>query len=325
MFVQRAEYIHSFIHSFTMGETLIDIRVWFAMLVIAFGFGRVDLTKTNTPVNEIVPDATITTCKSSDTALSEPFGQHLALDVKGIKADLLNSEDYLIKVITDAVDALDLHLMSCNCQKLSKTGISCLGVLDQAQISVQAWPKHGAIAVDLFTEGSKSLVPAANVLKGVLNAEGDNVTSFWSIDYRGEAVNDRHTDLYHFALNSMIAPVKKELLSMEINGQKLDIWEFVEIDDTVGHEDSIAYNLQPGDPRWTNNELARPEKECYLNGRFILSNDDESKQMLEAPVLTGMITQENPKQIAMGKTCCTIHPSIRDCSVSHPQIHFVNA
>jgi S-adenosylmethionine/arginine decarboxylase-like enzyme len=304
-----------------MGETLFDIRVWFAMLAIAFGFGRVDLTNTNTPVNEIVPDATVTTCKSSDTALSEPFGQHLVLDVKGINADLLNSEDYLIKVITDAVDALDLHLTSCNCQKLSKTGISCLGVLDQAQISVQAWPKNGAIAVDLFTEGSEPLVPAVNVLKGVLSAEGDDVTSFWSIDYRGEAVNDRNTDLYHNSLNSMIAKGKNELLSMDINGQKLDIWEFLDIDSTVDHEDSIAYNLQPGDPRWTNNELARPIKAVYLNGRNILSNDMEDKPMLEVPVLPGMITQENPKHIAIGKTCCTIHSSIRDCSVSHPQIH----
>jgi S-adenosylmethionine/arginine decarboxylase-like enzyme len=308
-----------------MGETSIDIRVWFAMLAIAFGFGRVDLTKANTPVNVMVPDATITRGKSSDAALIEPFGQHLVLDVKGVDVDLLNSEDYLIKVITDAVDALDLHLMSCNCQKLSKTGISCLGVLDQAQISVQAWPKNGAIAVDLFTEGSKSLVPAANVLKGILNAEADDVVSFWSVDYRGEAVNDRHTDLYHFSLNSMITKVKRELLTMDINGQKLDIWEFVEIDTTVSYEDSIAYNLQPGDPRWTNNDLAPAIKDVYLDGRSILTNDLENKPLLEVPVLNGMITQENPKQIAIGKTSCTLYPSIRDCSISHPQIHFVIA
>eukprot|EP00980_Cylindrotheca_fusiformis_P003865 scaffold858_cov123-Cylindrotheca_fusiformis.AAC.41 len=278
-----------------MGEASIDIRLWFVALVIAFGFGRVDFTKNRAPRNEDVPNAPPETCKSPDHA----FGQHLSLDMKGISSSLLDSEDSLLKSISDAADMLGLNLISSSCQKLSMQQYSCIGALQKAQISVQTWPRSSAIAVDLFIEGSMSLVPAVDVLKKALHADGDDIISFWSIDYRGESVNNRHTDLYHFSLNSMISKVKKELLSTEFNGHKLDIWELLDIDSTVTYEAAVAHNLQEGDPRWTNDELAPTIKDVYLDGQTIATNDEADSPSLEAFVHPGMMTQEHPKHIAI--------------------------
>jgi S-adenosylmethionine decarboxylase proenzyme len=117
-----------------------------------------------------------------------PSGQHLLVDMKGVDADFLNSEERLSKAMVEVVNVSGLTLLSYHCHALSPTGVSCVGVLLESHISFHTWPKEGVITLDLFTCGSKPLLPAVQVVEtlfGIPAEEGGKVRSRWSHELRG--------------------------------------------------------------------------------------------------------------------------------------------
>jgi S-adenosylmethionine decarboxylase proenzyme len=116
-----------------------------------------------------------------------PAGQHLLVDLQGVDADFLNSEERLSKAMVDVVKESGLTLLSYHCHALTPTGVSCVGVLLESHISLHTWPEDGVITLDLFTCGSKPLLPAVPLMENLFGvpAKGGKVRSRWSHELRG--------------------------------------------------------------------------------------------------------------------------------------------
>jgi len=94
-----------------------------------------------------------------------PQGQHLLVDIKNIEAEFLNSESRLAEAMISVVRSAGLTLLSYHCHSLDP-GVSCVGVLLESHISFHTWPDEGVITLDLFTCGSKPLVPTLPLIEG---------------------------------------------------------------------------------------------------------------------------------------------------------------
>lgn len=49
--------------------------------------------------------------------------------------------------------------LSYHCHGLTPSGVSCAGVLLEAQVSFHTWPSAGVITLDLFISGDNSALP----------------------------------------------------------------------------------------------------------------------------------------------------------------------
>ena len=95
-----------------------------------------------------------------------PAGQHLLIDIKNVDASFLNSESRLARAMVDVVAESELTLLSYHCHTLHPLGVSCVGVLLESHVSFHTWPTEGVITLDLFTCGSKPLVPTLPLIEG---------------------------------------------------------------------------------------------------------------------------------------------------------------
>ncbi|CAJ1946152.1 unnamed protein product, partial [Cylindrotheca closterium] len=210
-------------------EHTIDIRLWLAALALAFYLGRMmDHHKNNNDGSSLTspppppPPITAATMRTTTTInVAEPSSQHFSLDFKGASTEFLQSKDELIQAISNASKLLNnMEVKSVRCQDLlmpsSNTVITCLAVLDQGQISIQAWPQRNVLSVDVIQYGSASILPAVSMLQavfGVNTTDNDDAVSFWSLDYRGQdSLDNRHVESYWEVTNTMISKVKDVVL-----------------------------------------------------------------------------------------------------------------
>lgn len=315
-------------------EYTIDVRLWVPVLALAFCLGRMDIfggimqqeqAGNNDSLLPLSPPLPKTATKTILNA--EPSSQHFALDFKGASAEFLQSKDQLIQAIANASNISKTYCLTCNngtdimmqlqtvsCQDLrspplpTSSSISCLAVLDQGQISIHAWPANNALSVDVIHYyGSTSILPLVSKLKEAFGAEkvdSNDAASFWSLDYRGQALENRYVESYWEVTNTMISKVKDIVLQEEWSGKRLEIWDLLDIDISVRYEDAIAHNLQPEDPRWINNELARPSRVAYLDGHSIVTTDPGIAFFQEVFVHPALLSHENPQKIAIRKCVC---------------------
>jgi S-adenosylmethionine decarboxylase proenzyme len=186
----------------------IDVRLFILVMVLSMGasfyagvaYGPIEFASPpvrSTPVPQQDAAAAALARSSSTSSLPKsggnedlhlPAGQHLLVDLKGVDADFLNSEERLSKAMVEVVRETGLTLLSYHCHALTPTGVSCVGVLLESHISFHTWPEDGVITLDLFTCGSKPLLPAVEVMErlfGIPAVEGEKVRSRWSHELRG--------------------------------------------------------------------------------------------------------------------------------------------
>ncbi|KAL3941400.1 MAG: hypothetical protein SGBAC_004229 [Bacillariaceae sp.] len=326
-------------------EYTIDVRLWLPVLALAFCLGRMDIFGGIIHVRlagnndsllpfSVSPPLPKTATKKVLNSNTEPSSQHFALDFKGARADFLKSKDQLIqaianvsndnKTLTTGTDTM-MKLQTVSCQDLQSpppTSISCLAVLDQGQISIHSWPANNALSVDVIRYGSTSILPLVSKLKEAFGAnyvdddDSNDAASFWSLDYRGQALENRYVESYWEVTNTMISKVKDIVLQEEWSGKQLEIWDLLDIDISVRYEDAIAHNLQPEDPRWINNELARPSRVAYLDGHSIVTTDPEIALFQEVFVHPALLSHENPKKIAiLGGPGSIIHETLKSNTI----------
>mmetsp|Transcript_4158 Transcript_4158/g.4710 ORF Transcript_4158/g.4710 Transcript_4158/m.4710 type:complete len:761 (-) Transcript_4158:238-2520(-) len=320
----------------------VDIRVFISVIVIAmavsFGVG-VGLGPTaQTPVVPVVsqqqaqqkqqsslPPVTSVEINEVDSALAakaaadngelhEPAGQHLLVDIKGIEADFLDSEERLAKAMVGTVNHAGLTMLSYHCHKLIPKGVSCVGVLLESHISFHTWPDEGVITLDLFTCGNNPLVPVVNTIQDLFGIprEGDKIVMQWSHELRGfrnkdkvadgtndnYAILDHNSDLSQMVWSPIDCPLKEQIVSSLTKFQRVDIWDIIGLEETPSHEDALKHNLQPGDPRWNTAEIVSPTRMLFLDG-ILQSESGSQNEYHEALVHAGMFSHADPKRVAI--------------------------
>jgi S-adenosylmethionine decarboxylase proenzyme len=95
----------------------------------------------------------------------QPRGQHLLVDIKNVDASFLNSEEQLARAMLSLTTQSELTLLSYHCHGLQPMGVSCVGILLESHVSFHTWPEKGVITLDLFTCGSKPILPLIPVIE----------------------------------------------------------------------------------------------------------------------------------------------------------------
>jgi len=311
----------------------VDIRVFVSVIVIAMavsfgvgvGLGPTAHSQVAMTAPQSLPPVTSVEMKAAESALAdlaaaddgeihEPAGQHLLVDIKGIEADFLDSEQRLAKAMVDTVNHAGLTMLSYHCHKLIPKGVSCVGVLLESHISFHTWPDEGVITLDLFTCGNNPLVPVVSTIQelfGIPRAN-DKIEMQWSHELRGfrnkdkvadasndnYAILDHNSDLSQMVWSPIDCPVKDQIVSTLTNYQRVDIWDIVGLEETPSHEDALKHNLQPGDPRWNTAEIVSPHRMLFLDG-ILQSESSSQKEYHEALVHPGMFSHPDPKRVAI--------------------------
>ena len=291
---------------------MIDIRLWLAAVwataIVAFCLSltmdEYYLSYLGLEVMQPIKASSVLSESSTALGVGTPSGQHLVIDMNGVDTDFLNSEERLVKAMKETAKAVGFDSISYNCNSAlegSQRAISCISIFSQAHLAFYAWPENGVIALDLFAtdESIKSLVSTVNVMKDFF-AIGQDVEVFWSMDHRGHTPA-KHTELATEVLSPKIDKIKKELLNIHTKKHNVIVYEGLDLDEKVLYEKVLEYNLQPDDPRWTTNELVEPEREMFVDGRGVYSEDSKDEILVEVSVHPFLTLHPNPRHIASGK------------------------
>lgn len=165
-----------------------------------------------------------------------PSGQHLLVDIEGIEAAFLDSEERISTAMVQTVQEAGLTLLSYHCHKLMPAGISCVGVLTESHISFHTWPEEGVITLDLFTCGPRGLLPVVPVIERLFGI-GDNTNTKWAHELRGfrsmeekkKNYLDNFSDLSLWILSPIEVKAKNMIYSNMTRFQRVDIWDLSEV------------------------------------------------------------------------------------------------
>lgn len=213
---------------------------------------------------------------------NNPSGQHLLVDIKNLEAAFLNSESRLADAMQETVKAGGLTMLSYHCHSLHPAGVSCVGVLLESHISFHTWPDEGVITLDLFTTSEKPLLPLLPTIEKLFGiprinpetGEKETPVTLWSHELRGFRTEDARkahyldgqSDLANMVTSPLEVVYKKQIVSMQTEYRRIDIWDTIERDDTPSYEDGKRLGLKPGDPRWLSNEYVSPTRLFFLDG-----------------------------------------------------------
>eukprot|EP00526_Cylindrotheca_closterium_P006994 CAMPEP_0113638774 /NCGR_PEP_ID=MMETSP0017_2-20120614/20325_1 /TAXON_ID=2856 /ORGANISM="Cylindrotheca closterium" /LENGTH=740 /DNA_ID=CAMNT_0000549923 /DNA_START=115 /DNA_END=2337 /DNA_ORIENTATION=- /assembly_acc=CAM_ASM_000147 len=251
--------------------------------------------------------------KEDSELLHEPAGQHLLVDIKGIEAAFLDSEERLAHAMVETVKGAGLTMLSYHCHKLIPMGVSCVGVLLESHISFHTWPTEGVITLDLFTCGPNPLIPVVPSIKALFGIprENDEIMAQWSHELRGfrskkipnkdnhnYALLDHNSDLSQMIWSPMDCVYKEQVYSGLTEYQRVDVWDVVSLEDQPSQDDVLKAKLEPTDSRWTTNELVQPTRYLFLDG-VLQSDNTTHKEYHEALVHPAMFAHASPKNVAI--------------------------
>lgn len=245
---------------------------------------------------------------------SNPSGQHLLVDIKNLEAAFLNSESRLADAMQASVKAAGLTMLSYHCHSLHPAGVSCVGVLLESHISFHTWPDEGVITLDLFTTSEKPLLPALPKIEELFGiprvnpetAEKETPVTLWSHELRGFRTEDARkahyldgeSDLANWVTSPLDVIYKKQIITMQTEHQRIDIWDTLERDDTPSYEDGKRLGLEAGDPRWLSYEYATPTRYLFLDGSLQITSGAED-EFHESLVHPAMFAHPQPKNVAI--------------------------
>jgi len=239
-----------------------------------------------------------------------PAGQHLLVDIDGIEADFLNSEERLATAMVDLVNDSGLTLLSYHCHGLSPAGVSCAGVLLESHVSFHTWPAEGVITLDLFTCGCTSLLNSMKLVERLFaiprnGPEGPQPTVLWAYKRRGfkdqiselphnKPGSPRDTFAYPIGIHGM--DYKKDVASAELSPNKhAFVYDYIQ----RPHQNTDSYMKSlsnDGSYEAQHPELFSPNRLFYYNGVF-KSSSLGNAEAFESLVHPSMLAHPDPKKV----------------------------
>lgn len=263
---------------------------------------------------------------------TNPSGQHLLVDIRNLEAAFLNSESRLANAMQESVKAGGLTMLSYHCHSLHPAGVSCVGVLLESHISFHTWPDEGVITLDLFTTSENPLLPLLPKIEKLFGIpridpntglEMEAVT-VWSHELRGFRTEDDRkahhldgqSDLSNWVTSPLEVVYKKQIVGVQTQHQRIDIWDVRERDETPSYNDGKVLGMKPDDPRWLSNEHASPTRLFFLNGALQTISKHE-REFHESLVQPAMFAHPSPKTVAIigGGEGATLREALRHKSV----------
>ena len=86
------------------------------------------------------------------------IGRHTTADFYGCRREVLNDMDLLQNMVSTAIHAADLKMLSVQSYQFSPEGITVMALLTDGHMAIHTYPEVGFAAIDIFTCDSHSSV-----------------------------------------------------------------------------------------------------------------------------------------------------------------------
>ncbi len=97
-------------------------------------------------------------------------GRHIVVDYWDCDTDLLNDEEKLILLLSQAAEAAEVKIVSTHSHRFEPDGVTAIAILAESHISIHTWPKLGYAGVDIYTCGKGDPLNAKEILAEALSA-----------------------------------------------------------------------------------------------------------------------------------------------------------
>jgi len=84
------------------------------------------------------------------------LGRHLIIELSGCPREILDSQEKIEQVMTDAAIAANTTILKKVFHKFSPQGVTGVIVVSESHISIHTWPELNYAAIDIFTCGQKA-------------------------------------------------------------------------------------------------------------------------------------------------------------------------
>lgn len=81
------------------------------------------------------------------------FGRHIAADVWGVDAQVLNDSQQLQAHLIEAAESCGATVLSVQCKQFAPQGATVLVLLSESHLSIHTYPEKGFAAIDCYTCG----------------------------------------------------------------------------------------------------------------------------------------------------------------------------
>ena len=115
------------------------------------------------------------------------IGRHTTADFYGCRREVLNDMEQLQNLVSMAVNAANLKMLSFQSYQFAPEGITVLALLTDGHLGIHTYPEVGFAAVDIFSCDSHSLPEKAlAAIKGTLVPEKTKNTLIKRGDFGSE-------------------------------------------------------------------------------------------------------------------------------------------
>lgn len=103
------------------------------------------------------------------------LGKEIHITVGGCPKDILNSADYLKKVIYESCNILKVKICSMTEHIFSPQGVSIVAILAESHFAIHTWPEINTATIDIFTCGEKNPEDIVGFLGNKFSASKVNI------------------------------------------------------------------------------------------------------------------------------------------------------
>lgn len=96
---------------------------------------------------------------------------HLVVELNKCNKKKLDNEEYLQKIMTEAVELAKFNPVGALFHKFEPQGVTGIVVLSESHLSIHTWPEKKYAALDLFTCGEKSPEVALHYIEAELECK----------------------------------------------------------------------------------------------------------------------------------------------------------
>ena len=115
------------------------------------------------------------------------IGRHTTADFYGCRKEVLNDMDLLQNLLSQAILAANLKMLSFQSYQFEPEGITVLGLLTDGHLGIHTYPELGFAAIDLFTcDSHSSPEKALTTIKKHLSPEKAKSTQIKRGDFGSE-------------------------------------------------------------------------------------------------------------------------------------------
>ena len=81
------------------------------------------------------------------------MGDHYLLNLFGCDPNILNDEEFIIRLLDDAAYCAKMTVLDITSHKFYPQGVTVIVLLAESHMSIHTWPENGIAVCDVFTCG----------------------------------------------------------------------------------------------------------------------------------------------------------------------------